>query len=463
MSATILPRIGVRKPSAGQNPYFTDIDAALQAIDDAGAEIYVPCVTDGVTSNTALLQAAITAAAPGDTLRLPRGPILTGALTCPKCVRIVGAGQHQTRLVASAALTAPIITFTGATAPAEGIFNYYGAGLRSLALIPNSGPGVQVGPTGGDGTLAGWTWLDDIRIEGGTISVDSKSTNTKITNCHFLNPTSRFVKATDIGLELRMWDCVLEVSPSFTVPKAIEIAVATGGIKGAVYLRDVALNNGGTCAGGVEVSCPNGSTASMPLRATNCTWDNLTGPAYNLINVTDAQIMGGWANSAGAGSHGAIRFYGGGNHVVMGVEQLNGGSGGSGCTFDFAGGATGYVSLIANRPATEPLYRITGTAPANLLILDLAAVGIAIGNVTNNEAALIAAMAKNWTPTVLDYLLVTKHIQASGPIRPGNYTTAGRPSAVTYGPGATICDTTLGTMCWSDGTNWRRYDTSAIV
>lgn len=46
-------------------------------------------------------------------------------------------------------------------------------------------------------------------------------------------------------------------------------------------------------------------------------------------------------------------------------------------------------------------------------------------------------------------------LRAGGPVRVGQYTTGGRPSASTAGAGAMIYDTTLGMPVWSNGTAWR--------
>jgi Protein of unknown function (DUF2793) len=46
-------------------------------------------------------------------------------------------------------------------------------------------------------------------------------------------------------------------------------------------------------------------------------------------------------------------------------------------------------------------------------------------------------------------------LHVAGPVRCGQYATAGRPSAATVGAGTQIYDTTLSKPVWSDGTDWR--------
>lgn len=417
----------------------------------------------GLGNDSAAFAAADAVSSDGAIWNLPPGeyPVDPGTMNLLSSRRVQGAGMDTSWIKLRSNTSNPAV-YVNVPTPSGTVRGVYGPALRHVGINLSAAPsaiGVRIGQAGGAGITSGWTALDHVRIEGGTISVNNQATNVLITGCHFINPSSRFFTATDTGLEVVIDHTVLEVSPGVTVSKLIEVALATGGIKGALYLDHVRCNNAGTVNTGVEVSCPNGSTASMPLRAIGCIWDNLAGPGYNLINVTDAVISAGWVNSAGAGSHGAIRFYGGGNHVVMGQEQLNGGSGGSGCSYDFAGGDSGFIVLMGNRPSTGPVYRLPATnKPVNLLIQDLLASGLSIGNVTNDAAGLVAAMCKIWTPATLDYLLVSNHIQAGGPIRPGGYSTAGRPTPATYGNGAMIWDEDLGLPVWARGSTWIRAD-----
>ncbi|HEY3407518.1 MAG TPA: hypothetical protein VGK53_05030, partial [Propionicimonas sp.] len=225
-----------------------------------------------------------------------------------------------------------------------GVRGSYGARVKGIGINLANAPhatGVRLGTN--DVVHGAWAALDDVRVEGGAISLDSQAVNARVTNVHFLNPTKSFVKARENGLELRIDGAIFELSPAYTVDTVMDIAVTTGGIKGAVYGNFLTLNNQGTITTGcVLVQCPNGSTASVPCRFFGCTWDNLSVPAYDFRNVTDCHVIGGWSNAAVGAGHGAIRFYGGGGHTVALQQQLNGAD----CSFDFAGGSPAGIVLL---------------------------------------------------------------------------------------------------------------------
>lgn len=374
-----------------------NVEAINVKTDDYGA------VGDGVTDDSAAITAAIAAASLGAMVYVPAGNYLVdaGVLTLTGSCTIKGDGPDSTWFTLRADSADPMVD-VNVPSPSGSVRGVYGPVLEDIGIIRpvgmDGGDCIRIGDDGGGGTTSGWTALRRVRIEGGDWCIDNQATNITIDGFHMLNPSSGFLRATDTGLELRMWDGVLEISPSVVIGTAIEIACASGGGKGALYMRDVALNNLGTVTKGVEMSCPNGQTASAPLRATNVTLDNLAGPGYDLINVSDAQIVGGWVNCAAGTTNGAIRFYGGGGHTIMGAQQLNGGAAG-GCTYDFAGGSTVGVVLIGNTPATGPYYRLPGAdKPTELLIMDRLSSAAVIGNVTNDEAALRSAMSNMWTP-----------------------------------------------------------------
>jgi hypothetical protein len=283
----------------------------------------------------------------------------------------------------------------------DGVRGSYGARVRGIGINLVNAPhatGIRLGVD--DVVHGAWAACDDVRVEGGAISLDSQAVNAKVSNFHFLNPTQAFVKARENGLELRLDNGIFELSPTFTVDTVLDIQVATGGIKGAVYGNFLTLNNQGTITTGcVLVQCPNGSTASVPCRFFGCTWDNLTVPAYDFRNVTDCHVIGGWANAAAGAGHGAVRFYGGGGHTIAFQQQLNGVN----CSIDFAGGSPIGIVLLGNAPSTGPYYLISATGkPSDLMIKDRLYTGAGISNITNDPAGLrVACATRDWTPQVL--------------------------------------------------------------
>lgn len=354
-------------------------------------------VGNGVTDDSAAIRKSILAAPSGATLRVPAGEYMVDAATLRLLSKaaIWGDGSDSSwfTLIGDTSDAALAIECLGVD-----VRTSYGARVRGIGINLANAPhatGIRLGVD--DIVRGAWTACEDIRVEGGAISLDCQAVNALIKHFHFINPSQSFVRARENGLELRIYDGIFDLSPGRTVDIVMDISVTTGGAKGAVYMRDVALNNSGTVTSGcVLVQCPDGSTASLPIRATNCTWDNLTVPAYDLRNVTDSQIMGGWANCAAGVGNGGIRFKGGGAHTIMGLQQLNGGSG-EACSFDLVDGPAG-LTLVGCNPSTGPYYRITGAAPTDLLILDRIWQVAGLANVTNDMETLLAALSPQWTP-----------------------------------------------------------------
>ncbi len=379
--------------------------AAVQRIVVGPTQVSLQAYTsgNGVDDDSAGITAALTAGPPNSLIVVPAGEYMVDPaimrMLSKRSIRGDGSDSSWFTLRSNTSGAALAIESDGI-----GVRNSYGTRVKGIGINLVNAPsavGIRVGEVGGTGLKGNWTHLDDVRVEGGTISFDCQSFNTKLTNFHLLNPSQSFMKIHPVGQEFRCWDGVMEVSPAVTVQIAVDIPILVGGAAGAVYLRDVALNNSGTVLVGIYEHCPNGSTASVPLRAINVTLDNVGGLGYYLANVTDAQIIGGWVNAAAGTINGAIGFLGGGNHTVMGVQQLNGGSSG-GCSFDFLGGTPTGIVLLGNSPVTGPYYRLSATEkPTELLIWDKLANAAVEANITNDPAGLRAAMAHHWTPPML--------------------------------------------------------------
>lgn len=357
----------------------------------------------GTGNDSAAIASTFAAGPTGSVCTAPAGEYMVdpGVMALLSKRNIVGDGADTTwfTLRSDTAGAALSIEVTGA-----GVRGAYGTRVKGIGINLGSAPsatGIRVGVAGGDGLTGNWTHLDDVRVEGGVVSFDCEAINVKLTNFHFINATQSFIIVHPTGQEFRASDGIMEIGPGWTTAIPIDIPILVGGPAGAVYLRDIALNNGGTAPRGIYEHCPNGSTASVPLRCYGIILDNLSGPGYDLVNVTDAQIMGGWVNAAAGVGNGAVRFYGGGAHVLVGIEQLNGGSG-SACTFDFAGGTPTGITLQGNVPATGPIYRLSATGkPVDLLIADHITAAAVIANVTNDPEGLRLACATGlWTPPI---------------------------------------------------------------
>ncbi len=116
MPPIVLPHMGVRKPSAGQNPYFNDMDATLQRLDDVAA--WHPeaqgAVGDGVTLDTTAIvnTLALIGTAGGGTLWLTKGKtylVAANTLNAVSNLTVAGGGKLKTT---STAVDGAIFTAT---------------------------------------------------------------------------------------------------------------------------------------------------------------------------------------------------------------------------------------------------------------------------------------------------------------------------------------------------------------
>lgn len=73
-----------------------------------------------------------------------------------------------------------------------------------------------------------------------------------------------------------------------------------------------------------------------------------------------------------------------------------------------------------------------------------------------------AALDTNLYRLSADLLRTDDSFYAGGWLRPGQYSTAGRPAAATAGVGAMVFDTTLGKPIWSDGAGWKDATGAAV-
>jgi hypothetical protein len=362
--------------------------------------------------------AAYAAAPQGAIMRWPEGRYLVDPdiLNIIASRRLQGDGQYATQIALRSNTSNPAIKInTTVAGPEAGIRGAYGPMVQGIGLDLGAAPsstGIQVTSN------SHWVWLDDVRIEGGTISYENSGPNGKITNCHFVNPSQNFMKLNN-ALELRILELIM-TKTSGTMPLAIDLIVTSGGT--GLFMTNVYLNNTGTVQKGIRASAS--AIASVPIKCANILFDNVAGPSWDLNNVTDVLVMGGWANSANGGNDAAVRIYGGANNTFMGV-LMNGGPGsGSGwASVEFIGGTPGNYTFIGNTLNTGPYYRLTGSSagdPVGLYLMDLIAGAtiIDIGNLSNEPARLQAAMTRLWTPPAM---AVAPMVRESGTQPPAGY------------------------------------------
>lgn len=408
---------------------------------------------NGVDNDSAEVTAAYNAASNGAIMKVPAGEysIDPDTLALLASRRLEGDGQYASVFTLNADTANPALLID-VPAPVGSTRGIYGPMVKGIGINLAAAPsaiGVRVD------TDTGWAWLDDVRVEGGTWSYDGLGPNAKLTNCHLVNPSAGFFRVVDSGLELRLTDVVCSLSTG-TLPQAFLVTISSGGIKGAIYMTNVQFNNGATIQKGFRAVA--GSDISVPIRAFDVVFDNVAGPSWDLENIMDVVVMGGWANSANGGNDPAVKIFGGGRITYMGT-LMNGGVGaGSGwATVEFTGGSPDGCSFIGNEPATQYLYRLTGASsgdPTNLKLDDRMPAGVALAHVTNEPARLRAAMSPLWTPPKFAEKLL---VRESGTAPPAGVATlvAG---VATINHGGITADTRVKPTMWNpDGTPGHLY------
>lgn len=107
-------RVDLRYSKTGEVTETHTVD--VMAAEHLHSGTYVAYVTglagDGITDDTTVLQAAITAAASGATLLIPAGTFLVSQLTCNKRITFLGAGWEKTIFLAKTGSAGPILNFS---------------------------------------------------------------------------------------------------------------------------------------------------------------------------------------------------------------------------------------------------------------------------------------------------------------------------------------------------------------
>lgn len=381
-------------------------------------------VGNGSGNDSTAIANAYTNAPAGAIMRFPAGRYMIDpdTLVLIASRKIEGDGQYNSQLALRSDTANALIKVDITTASPDGaghVRGAYGPTIKGIGLdlgLAPSAKGIYVTAN------SGWAWLDDVRVEGGAISFHNQGANTKITNCHFVNPSTNFMKL-DNALELRVTDVIMTLTTG-TIPAAILLTVTSGGT--ALYMSQVHCNNTGTIQKGLSAIAP--SNMSVPIRAFDVVFDNIAGPSWNLEHIMDVIVTGGWSNSANGGNDPAVRILGG-QDISFIQTLMNGGAGsGSGwASIEFVGGSPANCVFVANRLNTGPYYRFTGASsgdPTNLFLMD--ALGgasiIDLGNLTNEPDRLAAAMTRIWTPAVM---AVAPMIRESGTAPPAGYNILG--------------------------------------
>jgi hypothetical protein len=380
MPATVTPRLGLRKPSLGQDPYFGDIDATLDRLDEGSDAVFVPCITGGGSgsANAALIGDVIADATPGDVLRFPTGRIGITPVVADKLVRGMGSGPWGTTFVCLGN-SADAYWDWDLPAPAKGCqLSNLGFDLTASPL----GTGVRIQPN------APWATLDHLNFEGGALTIASQAMNTRIEWVRAAE-AAMFLHAIESGLELTLEHFIMERLTSGTTTKCIYIdAPGAGTIKGAVYGHDVRLAKlAGTVNVGLHAVAADDKAYTVPLFFSQLVLDNISGPAVKLNGIWRSAFDRGWFNGA-AGTTSAVEIAGGGE-MAFSDSQFFGGFGAAGCSYEFLG-ETAHFTSRGNKLRTGPCYKMPASGQPTDFDVDDDTFG---GVLSNNMAKFYAAQA----------------------------------------------------------------------
>ncbi len=364
-------------------------------------ERMVPCVTDGVTDNTAMIEFFHDEATPGDMLVLPRGPIAANPFTLSKMLHFRGAGRFSTWFVPLSNSTDPMITVDRTIDSGHGIFANYGPILEGFGI---QRLGHMAGPCIHLTDNSPWTTLRNILCSGGTRSLEHHAPNSTLEDLFLWDASDAMIDMDESGLELHMRHVVMSanVNDLDTFIRCIISAGAAGTLLGAIYIDDV---TGNTAGGGITVN--NGLVISAPLNSppgggetvytelpTFCEkliLDNINGggPVVTLDNIATFNLVNSWLN----GTNGCVDMDG----CVTPQFSTNRYRGGT-HTYGFGTGAVtqGFQSEGCES-ATGPMYKVGGSnKPDTIWTNDNVRGSSTIAQVTNDPEWFLDAHRRAW-------------------------------------------------------------------
>lgn len=319
-------------------------------------------VTGGgsASANTALIQLVLADYEPGTMFRLPPGAIGIEPIVVDALANVEGHGRGGTILVA-----------VGNSADAYWEWDFSSPTLYSrLAHVGFDMDASPLGTAFRAGPNAHWWELEHVNIEGGNgaLAIDSQAMNGRV-NWVRASDFTTYLKAVEGGLELTLEHFIMERLLAGTTTDGILIdAPGVGTIKGAVYGHDVRFAKvTGTANSALRAIADDNPGYTVPLFFERAVFDNINGPAVQLDGIWRSVFANGWFASA-AGTTSAVKVDGGGQLQFLG-NQMFGGSGGSGCSYEFLGNPD-RITSIGNHLHTGPSYKITGGQPTHFLFDD---------------------------------------------------------------------------------------------
>jgi len=356
---------------------------------------YVECIADGATDNTSIINAAMSAATPGDVLIFPRGAIKTGPITVTKCLHFKGAGRFSTWFIPIAATTSPLITFARTTDSGFGIFANYGPSISDLAIYRN---GYMTGPCLSITNATAWMTVKGILCSGGTKSILHRSPNATFEDCFLWDCSDCMIDLTDEGLELHLRHVVMSAQV-VNLDTFIRLTMTLGGgLKGALYIDDVTGNTAGgaiTVNNGITLVAPAALTGpaytEIPIFAEKLVIDNINGggPVLTLTNIATFSMVNSWLN----GTNGCVKMDG-----AIDPHFTNNRYRGGTHTYEFATTriTQGFQS-DGCESATSPMYKVgASNKPTDIWANDNLRGFTTIAQVTNDAPWFYGAFRRTW-------------------------------------------------------------------
>lgn len=200
---------------------------------------------------------------------------------------------------------------------------------------------------------------------------------------------------------------------------------------------------------------PTGGTAGQFLKKTSSvdyatTWYTLA--ASDIPTIAQSQVTGLTTALAALAPKASPTFTGTASFAALGTSgnlTVGGTMGSVGGLISGASG-TGFLSQYTSGGAGQ-IYATSGdTLNWTPITLTGSSFAFAIGTTVAGGA-------------VTRLLLSGNGASVTGSMKPAGYASGSYPSASGHGAGAVIFSTTLTQPLYSDGTNWKRFDTNAVV
>lgn len=387
---------------------------ALHAQYNGGPRV-IPFKRDG-TNETALFNAYLDEATPGDVLLRPGGPVKIDPVVISKMVTIRSTGRFGGWWVPASNTVDPLITLDVTIDSGHGIFGNYGPVLEGFGIDRSAhpaGPCMHITPNSAHATLR------DILCSFGTVGLEHHGPNALFDGLYLWDQSVRMLDMDEDGLELTMKH-VLMVANVSDVDEYWRLTIspaASGGLLGGIYGGIVVCRSNPAVTVGSGVIFTADSLTEIPTFQPLIVVDNVNGggPVFDLDHVQSVGLAG-WGN----GTDGVIRMDGAAG--IRADLRTRGGT----HTFEFAGDEViGFRSR--SEVFTGPAYIFTGTPPDPdaFDVDDWVAGATTIAQVTDDAEVFFDLGRRSWRTLRLQGMLRQREDGDSPPQGFGNMVPTG--------------------------------------